>query len=63
VSAEQRFFCLLHVAAFWRHNARINPPDNNIASAKFSMRAMLTPVGFNELLCTDDFVQPFNDVF
>ncbi|HYX71508.1 MAG TPA: hypothetical protein VE732_01950 [Nitrososphaera sp.] len=30
-------------------NARINPPDNNTASAKFLMRGLLTPVGFNEL--------------
>jgi hypothetical protein len=30
--------------------AQINPPDINCASAKFTMRAMLTPVGFNEML-------------
>jgi hypothetical protein len=31
-------------------NARINPPGNNEATANSTMRAMLTPVGFNELL-------------
>ena len=35
-------------------NARINPPEHNPASAKFTMKAMLIPVGFNELL---DFVR------
>jgi hypothetical protein len=31
-------------------NARINPPDNNCASDKLTMKAMLIPVGLNELL-------------
>jgi hypothetical protein len=31
-------------------NARINPPGNNCGTAKLTMKAALTPVGFNELL-------------
>jgi hypothetical protein len=31
-------------------NARINPPEDNCRTDKFTMRGKLIPVGFNELL-------------
>jgi hypothetical protein len=40
-----------------RHIARIHLPDNNCAIAKFTMKAMLIPVGLNELLCCSAFVR------